>query len=135
MRVLFWYCTAFRWRPNRKSLDDAPAAHADGCEHAVVAFVHVEPGDVEAGSSAPTRLVKNAKWLARKWDTRTIVLHSFTHLGEDKADAEPAQALLTQAAARLNGSDYRAVQTPYGYFSDIAMEAPGQPLARIYKAF
>jgi hypothetical protein len=34
---------------------------------AVVAFIHVEPPDVEDGSSAETKLVKNAKRLARKW--------------------------------------------------------------------
>jgi hypothetical protein len=28
-----------------------------------------------------------------------------------------------------------AVQTPYGYFNDLSMDAPGHPLARIYKEF
>ena len=32
----------------------------------VVAFIHVEPRDVTDGSAAETKLVKNAKWLARK---------------------------------------------------------------------
>jgi hypothetical protein len=101
----------------------------------VVAFIHVEPPDVEDGSSAETKLVKNAKWLARKWETRSIVLHSFTHLGEQKADPEDAKGLIDRVQERLEAAGYTAFQTPYGYFNDLSMDAPGHPLARIYKEF
>lgn len=85
--------------------------------------------------SIETKLVKNAKWLARKWETNTIILHSFTHLGEEKADPEAAMALLKRAGKRLEKAGYTTVQTPYGYFHDLSIQAPGHPLARIYKAF
>jgi hypothetical protein len=65
MRVLFWYCNTFAWNPAMKTLDDAPDEVAGTREHVVVAFIHVEPKDLETGSSAETKLVKNAKWLAR----------------------------------------------------------------------
>jgi len=84
MRVLFWYCDKFAWNPSIKTLDDAPDAAADAHENSIVAFIHVEPNDVEGQSSAETKLVKNAKWLARKWETKRVILHSFTHLGEKK---------------------------------------------------
>ena len=135
MRVLFWYCDRFSWRPTRKTLPEAPDAQADGCEKAVVAFIHVEPADVTAGSSAETKLVKNAKWLARKWSTRQIVLHSFTHLGEEKADPDAARQLIDRAQSRLATAEYDAVQTPYGHFNDLSIQAPGDPLARIFKEF
>jgi hypothetical protein len=108
-----------------------PASH----EKAVVAFVHVEPKDLEDGSSAETKLVKNAKWLARKWEITEIVLHSFTHLGEEKADPNIAQRLLDRAQERLIRAGYSTHQTPYGYFLDLSIEAKGHPLARIYKEF
>ncbi len=135
MRVLFWYTERFAWTPALKTLEDAPEATAAVHEKFVVAFVHVEPGDVEPGSSAETKLVKNAKWLARKWDTKNVILHSFAHLGEQKADPDGARALLDHAQQRLQSSGYVAVQTPYGYFLDIEIVAPGRPLARIYKEF
>ena len=65
MRVLFWYCDRFDWKPAMKTLEDAPAAEASDHASAVVAFIHVESGDVQGQSSAETKLVKNAKWLAR----------------------------------------------------------------------
>ena len=132
MRLLLWYCKRFAWTPSVKTLEDAPPAQPGEAREAVVAFVHVEPGD---GASQETKLVKNVKWLARKWDVRQAVLHSFTHLAEEKADPDAARELLGRAARRLEAAGYPTVQTPYGYFQHLEMEAPGHPLARIFKAF
>jgi hypothetical protein len=134
MRVLFWYCDTFAWNPAVKTLDDAPDAEPSSHEKAVVAFIHVEPKDIE-DASVETKLAKNAKWLARKWETSLVILHSFTHLGEDKADALQAKALIDRVHQRLENAAYRAVQTPYGYFNDLTLQAPGHPLARIFKEF
>jgi hypothetical protein len=135
MRILFWYCEAFDWVPALKTLDDVPEAGPAENQNAVVAFVHIEPEDVEDGSSAETKLIKNAKWLARKWHITRIVLHSFTHLGEAKADPDKARDLLDRAQIRLEKAGYSVVQTPYGYFLDLSIKAPGHPLARVYKEF
>ena len=135
MRVLFWYCEKFDWVPAMKTLEDAPAAEASSNASTVVAFVHIEPGDIEGDSSAETKLVKNAKWLARKWDIKRIILHSFTHLGEAKAEPGAARALMKRARDRLAGAGYEVTLTPYGYFLDLNIQAPGHPLARIYKEF
>ena len=116
-----------------KTLADAPDADPAKHENAVVAFVHVEPKDLEKGSPAETKLVKNAKWLARKWEITKVVLHSFTHLGETKAEPDQARALLDGAQERLEKAGYQTMQTPYGYFLNLEISAPGHPLARIYK--
>jgi len=133
MRLLFWYCDRFAWHPSMKTLDDAPEATPMTHEKTVVAFIHVEPPDTEAGNTSETKLVKNAKWLARKWETRRIVLHSFTHLGEEKAAPEEAKGLIDRVHARLENTDYEPCQTPYGHFNDLSIRAPGHPLARIFK--
>ncbi len=135
MRVLFWFCDHIGWRPAVKTLEDAPEAEPGRFEQAVAAFVHVEPDDVLPGSKTETKLVKNAKWLARKWQTSRIILHSFTHLAEDKADAVQARGLLQRAGGRLIDSGYAVHHTPYGFFLDLDLKAPGHPLARIFKHF
>jgi len=133
MRVLYWYCKRFAWKPALKTIEEAPDALPGHHEHVIVAFVHVEAGD--EGSSAETKLVKNAKWLARKWELKEILLHSFTHLGESKAEPGPARELLDRARQRLETAGYRCSLTPWGYFLDLDMDAPGHPLARIFKEF
>jgi len=135
MRVLFWYCDKFGWTPTIKTLDQVPISKPDEKNKVVVAFVHIEPKDVEQGSSSETKLVKNAKWLARKWDVTKILLHSFTHLGEEKADSDQAKLLLERVYQRLLKAEYDASLTAYGYYNDLVIEAPGHPLARIYKEF
>jgi hypothetical protein len=135
MRVLLWYCDKFAWTTAIKTLETAPEAKAGEFYEILVAFIHVEPKDVIDGSSAEKKLLKNLKWLAKKWDEKTIILHSFTHLGEDKAEAEQAFELLNRVEQRLKNVDYDVSQTPYGYFLNLDMQAKGHPLARIYKAF
>ncbi len=116
-----------------KTLDFAPDAEPGNYTDQIVAFVHIEPKDLEEGSSAEKKLLKNLKWLAKKWDNKSIILHSFTHLGEEKADPEQARELLSRVEQRLTNVGYQVVQTPYGYFLDLDMQAKGHPLARIYK--
>ena len=135
MRVLFWYCDKFGWTPTIKTLETAPVSASEAHEKVVVAFVHVEPKDIQDGSSAETKLVKNAKWLARKWSVKKILLHSFTHLAEAKAGPDQAKSLLDRVQDRLLKAEYDASQTAYGYFNDLTIEAKGHPLARIFKEF
>ena len=135
MRVLFWYCDKFAWTPTLKTLESVPESKADQADKVVVAFVHVEPGDVIDGSSAETKLVKNAKWVARKWAVTRILLHSFTHLGEKKADPDQAKQLLERAEERLVKAEYQASLTAFGYYNDLQIHAKGHPLARIFKEF
>jgi len=135
MRVLFWYCEKFSWKPTIKTLEDYPNADEDERQNVVVAFIHVEPKDTQDGAGSETKLVKNAKWLARKWDVKTILLHSFTHLAEEKAEPDDAKGVLDRVQGRLETAGYEASQTAYGYFNDLSIEAKGHPLARIFKEF
>lgn len=43
MRLLFWYCDRFSWKPTLKTLSDAPDADPMAHEKTVVAFIHIEP--------------------------------------------------------------------------------------------
>src|SRR3954452_6499064 len=101
MRLLCFQAKRFWWRPYTPTLSDAaPATPAREVQDAVIAFVHVERGDVDGdgAESAFRQALKHLKWLANKRAMRIVVLHSFTHLGGDAADAGPAQALLERLA-------------------------------------
>lgn len=139
MRILLWYCEKFNWTAAIKTLESVPDVSSDSeiseYHDTVVAFIHVEPKDVLEGNSAEKKLLKNLKWLVKKWNHCPVILHSFTHLGEEKADAQEARELLDRVATRLKKVGYEVIQTPYGYFLDLDMQAKGHPLARIYKEF
>lgn len=135
MRLLLWYMDEFDFHPALKNLESADEAKDGHVTEAIVAFIHGEEKDEKEASKAETKLVKNIKWLAGKLECKNIVLHSFAHLGTSKCDPQFLKELFGRTEERLKNVGYTVQQTPYGYFLDIKMIAPGKSLARVYKEF
>jgi len=134
MKLLMIYANRFAYSTSLKSLDSVPETDEQKIiKNAVVGFIHVEEKDEANLSYVETKLIKNLKWAARKNDTERIVLHSFTHLSESKAAPEITKQLLDSSEERLKTADYEVHQTPFGYFLDLDVDAPGTPLARLFK--
>lgn len=136
MKLLMLYTDRFAYKPASKTLTDEPDCHAPGeITAAVVGLIHAEAADEENASAIEKKLVKNLKWGARKNETQRIVLHSFSHLAETKATAGFTRSLLLRSAERLNTAGYEVFQTPFGYFLDLDLQAPGRSTARIFASF
>lgn len=136
MKLLMIYCTRFAYKTTRKGLETAETKEEEKeFNNALVAFIQVEAEDEERSSAVETKLVKNLKWAFKKNNAESIVLHSFNHLSESKAAPDFSRELLNSAHERLVNSGYQAYQTPFGYFLDIDVKAPGESLARIFKSF
>jgi predicted deacetylase len=104
-------------------------------EGVLVGLIHAEAQDEAEAAKVETKLVKNLKWGARKNETERIVLHSFSHLAETKAQPEFTRDLLDRAEARLQAAGYETWQTPFGWFLDLDLAAPGRSAARIFASF
>ena len=136
MKLLCFQAKRFRWKPFERTLADAADAVDEVEVHdAVVAFLHVERGDTDAerDGSVFRQTLKHLKWLANKRDLRTVVLHSFTHLGGDSADPTAAHALLTRLAERLRETGYATHVTPFGWFNEWDLSVHGESLAKVWK--
>ena len=130
------YADRFAYNPASKTLDGQPDCDQPGeVLKTVVALIHAEASDEDNVSGVEKKLVKNLKWGARKNETCRIVLHSFSHLAETKASAEFTKALLARTEERLRNADYDVRQTPFGYFLDLDLQAPGRSTARIFASF
>jgi len=128
------YADKFAYKTSLKSLESASeTTEQNTIKNAVVGFIHVEEKDEAKLSYVETKLIKNLKWAARKNNTKRIILHSFTHLSESKASPEITKQLLDNSEQRLKKSNYEVFQTPFGYFLDLDVVAPGNPLARLFK--
>ncbi len=134
MKLLMIYCTKFGYTPQIHTLTDFPEVK-EGQEFTdtLVAFIHAEEQDEANLKAVETKMVKNLKWAAKKNDTRKVVLHSFAHLAETKADPHTTKGLFDMVEARMQNADYECSQTPFGYFLDIDVQAPGISQARIFK--
>ena len=136
MRLLMLYCTKFAYHTSKKGLEQVQEIEEEkSFENALIAFIHVEPEDEQKLSNVETKLVKNLKWAARKNETNRIVLHSFAHLSEKKGDPELTKKIFDNAEQRLKNAGYETAQTPFGYFLDINVQAPGHSFARLFKEF
>jgi len=136
MKLLMIYCNRFAYKPINKTLEDFPdVKNGNTFEEALVAFIQTEESDMENSKAVETKLVKNLKWGAKKNGTQKVVLHSFAHLSESKAEPHFTKKLFDLAEARMKNAGYYCEQTPFGYFLDIDVKAPGISQARIFKSF
>jgi predicted deacetylase len=124
----------FSYSPASKTIPDVEdvneGAEFDNC---ISAFIQVEESDEEKDIlSREKKLVNHLKWTARKNNTNTIILHSFAHLSESRASVEFTKSLFDKAQKRLQNAGYKTAQTPFGYFLDLKVDAPGYSLARIW---
>ncbi len=134
MKVLVMYVNEFSYTPAQKNLEEAEDVKTGASyKDAIVAFIQVEESD-EANDvkSREKKLVNHLKWTSRKNNCKRVVLHSFAHLSESKASIEFTKAVFDQAEIRLKNADFEADQTPFGYFLDLKIDAPGFSLARIW---
>lgn len=136
MKLLMIYADRFAYKTSKKTLEIVEEYEGEKqIEDVLVGFVQVEKEDEEKIDKIETKLIKNLKWAAKKNETNNIVLHSFAHLSLSKAEPEITKAIFNHAEKRLANADYKIWQTPFGYFLDLDLKAPGKSLARIFKEF
>ncbi len=135
MKLLMFQARRFWYRPYAKALPDAPDVEGEQeVADAAVIWVHAEEEDLARRGKVLTKMLKNIKWLANKQDLERIVLHSFTHLSDSKADPTFAQGLLEEAAGRLRRTGYEVWITPFGYVCEWELAVRGESLGRVFKS-
>jgi hypothetical protein len=134
MKVLVMYVDEFKYQPAEKNLEDSQTVNSgEKFENAILAFIQVEENDEEFDvKTREKKLVNHLKWTARKNNCNRIILHSFAHLSESKASVDFTKTLFDLAEKRLKNAQYEIAQTPFGYFLDLEIKAPGYSLARIW---
>jgi hypothetical protein len=134
MKVLVIYVDEFSYVPAQKNLEETEEIK-EGANYtnSILAFIQVEESDEQYDlKSREKKLVNHLKWTARKNECHRIILHSFAHLSESKASVTFTKELFNLAEKRLQNSGFTAAQTPFGYFLDLQIKAPGRSLARIW---
>ena len=136
MKLLIIYADKFGYKTSEKGLQKAVSISEEKeFNNCLVGFIHFEEKDEENLSTVETKMVKQLKWAARKNETNKIILHSFAHLSESKGSPDKTKELFDSAEIRLENADYEVLQTPFGYFLDLDINAPGHSFARLFKEF
>ncbi len=134
MKVLVMFVNKFSYTPSQKNLDSAEdITEGASFNDAILAFIQVEEADEQHDAkSREKKLVNHLKWASRKNNCKKVILHSFAHLSKSKASVEFTKEIFDQAETRLQNSGFETAQTPFGYFLDLDIKAPGYSLARIW---
>ncbi len=136
MKLLMFYTKEWWYKTASKTLEDAAdVEREEGLENAVVIFFHCEAEDEDQFESALQKFAKNAKWIAGKFGTKNIVLHSFNHLSSSKSSPEFARRLLQEVKQRLERTGHYVMATPFGYVNEFRMHVAGDSLAKVFKEF
>ncbi|MCX7862789.1 MAG: threonyl-tRNA synthetase editing domain-containing protein [Bacteroidales bacterium] len=134
MKVLYIYCNNFEYRTSQKAFDDLPDIDETAqLKNIQVAFIQIEEKDMYADYNLHKKTLNSIKWICRKNNTKKILLHSFAHLSESKATPEFTIQTLKSLFNDLLKNGYEAYQTPFGYFLDLKIDAPGYSLARVFQ--
>ncbi len=130
------YCNRFAYKPAIKNLQDFEEhTKGESFEKVQVAFIQVEEHDVNNVKSTEKKLLNFVKWICRKNEVKNVVLYLFAHLSDSKAEPEFTKDLFDRVETRLKNVNFEVAQTPFGYFLDLEVEAPGESLARVFKSF
>jgi len=136
VKLLMIYADRFAYKTSKKTLEIVEKYEEEKqIEDVLVGFIQVEKEDEEKIDKVETKLIKNLKWAAKKNSTNSIILHSFAHLSLSKAEPEITKSIFNNAEKRLENTGYKTCQTPFGYFLDLDLKAPGKSLARVFKKF
>ncbi|MBC7359788.1 MAG: hypothetical protein H5U10_14755 [Desulfacinum sp.] len=134
MKLLMFYAPHFWYRTFQKTLDHVPDRDEEAeCRDAAVVFYHAEAHDEDRTDKVVVKWVKNIKWLARKFGTETVVLHSFNHLSATKADPETTREMVDQVKERLARTGFQVMETPFGYLNEWKIHVAGDSLAKVFK--
>ncbi|MDH4232835.1 MAG: threonyl-tRNA synthetase editing domain-containing protein [Nitrospirota bacterium] len=136
MKLLMFYAHEWWYKTASKTLDDVPDVEKEeSVAGAAAVFFHCEAEDEGKYSGIIQKFLKNTKWLAGKFNTKNVVLHSFNHLSSSKSSPEFAEKVLAEVRLRLENAGYTVMATPFGYFNEFRMHVAGASLAKVYKEF
>ena len=134
MKLLMFFCPEFSSTPFKKTIEegdeDPPSLKV---QDAVVVFYHVEEQDEKDQGKVLNKAIKNIKWLANKFKTKIIVLHSFNHLSSSKARPSVVPPMVAHIRNRLEKVGYEVKETPFGWLNTWTMTVAGESLAKVFK--
>lgn len=117
----FWY------RLNESSEDKTEVGES------VLVWIHSEETDEDNRSRVIRKMVKNIRWLSKKVECETVILHSFAHLDDSKASPDFADSLIEEVALKLRERDYTVQIVPFGHFYEFNVHVKGPSLAKVFK--
>jgi len=137
MKLLMLHVREFWLQSYQSNLETEPQQQVEKSIDggAVLAWVHVEPHDLEDEVNTIRKTLKNLKWHARKVEVDQVILHSFAHLAAETAEPEASRRILESVGERLEKVGFTVHHTPWGHFNEFRMHVEGPGIAKVFQEF
>ena len=136
MKILMFHVGEFWYKTYSKTLEDVVTKEKEEkTNEGIVVFIHVEKEDEDRENKLRRKAVDNIRWLLKKTNANSVVLHSFAHLSESKSSPEFAQRIIVSLKSSLEEHNIETHTTPYGYFLEFKLHVLGESLAKVFKSF
>jgi hypothetical protein len=134
VRLLMFHVNMFWYHPFDANLDVSENQGASFRE-SILVWIHSEESDMDDTMGVLRKMVKNIRWMCNKVECSNVILHSFAHLGESKAESDIANNLISETAIRLKKRGHMVHVVPFGQFNEFKMHVNGPSLAKVFKQF
>ena len=135
MKILSYQVKRFCWATHSQTLDDADPEASGEIQEGAVFWLHIEESDEADDARIFKKTLKHIKWIANNKSLKSIVLHSFAHLGGQTATASYARHFLNRMSERLKNTGYSVHQTPFGWFCSWDISVYGDSMAKVFRSF
>ena len=133
MKILSYQAKHFSWEAHSQTLESADEGASGSVNEAAVFWLHVESTDELDDPRVFKKTLKHIKWIANNKKLKTIVLHSFAHLGGNTASSSYARDFLNRMKVRLENTGYLVEQTPFGWFCGWELSVYGDSMAKVFR--
>ncbi|MBD3407817.1 MAG: hypothetical protein GF411_16985 [Candidatus Lokiarchaeota archaeon] len=134
LRLLMFHVENFWYNPHNPQNPDIRNERL-AFDESILVWIQAEEKDEEERTKVLRKMVKNIRWLSKKLNCNSIILHSFAHLGDSKSSPEFADEVIEETMKRLVDRDYKVHIVPFGIFNEFQMHVKGPSLAKVFKQF
>jgi hypothetical protein len=135
MKLLIFNTHEFWFRTFKNTLDENTDENEERTvEDSLVIFIQIEQDDPEKKERIIKKATDNIVWLAKKTGRNKVVLHSFAHLSDSKAESTAAYEIFLTLQQALIKRGLDTTTTPYGYLNEFRIQVLGDSLAKVWKS-
>ncbi len=131
MKILALHSDYIKIEAKKKAIKDAEEISKEPIEvkECLVVLTAGEKGDENNSKKAVEELVKNIKDIAKKVNTKNIVLYPYVHLTNKPSSPSTALNMLIEAEKQLKG--FKVTRAPFGWYKAFTISCKGHPLSEL----
>ncbi|MBU0457065.1 MAG: threonine--tRNA ligase [Nanoarchaeota archaeon] len=137
MKILTIHADFIEFEARKKAFKGAEEGIKEGkqkVDECLVVFTAVEKRDEKDTKKIVERYIEEIKDIAKKIDTKTIVLYPYAHLSSSLSNPKTAEEVMKEAEKILS-EDYDVSRAPFGWYKSFNVSCKGHPLSELSREF